>query len=98
VKSSALPQQVQAFRAQSSPDFTVEYGALAPIGVTRRQLQCLAWAHAGKSATDIGAILGVSGRTVEGHLMKVYAHLGAKTCIEAAMKARQLGLLKASSP
>lgn len=61
--------------------------------ITRRQLECLAWVGEGKSASDIGGILGISGRTVEGHLLKICAHLGVKTRFQALLKARDLGLI-----
>lgn len=61
--------------------------------ITPRQLECLAWVQEGKSATDIGAILGLSGRTVEGHLIKLCGHLGVKTRVQAVVLARELGLI-----
>lgn len=61
--------------------------------VTERQLECLAWVQEGKSASDIGGILGLSSRTVEGHLLKLCGHLGVKTRVQAVLKARDLGLL-----
>ena len=64
------------------------------IDITYRQLQCLAWTHEGKSATDIGQILGISGRTVEGHLAKVCRNLGVRTRIQAVLKAKELGFLQ----
>lgn len=59
-----------------------------------RQLECLAWAQEGKSANDIGQIIGISGRTVEGHLAKVCEVLGVRTRIQAVVRARELGLLR----
>lgn len=61
--------------------------------ITDRQLECLAWVQQGKSATDIGCILGLSGRTVEKHILKVCSHLGVKTRIQAVVRARELGLI-----
>lgn len=66
--------------------------------ITSRQLQCLAWVQEGKSATDIGGILGLSGRTVEGHLIKLCGHLGVKTRVQAVVRARELGLIGQSQP
>lgn len=63
------------------------------IDVTARQLECLAWAGEGKTATEIGIILGISARTVEGHLAKVCEALGVRKRIQAAIKARELGVL-----
>jgi DNA-binding CsgD family transcriptional regulator len=58
----------------------------------------LSWVQEGKSATDIGAILGLSGRTVEKHIIKVCAHLGVKTRVQAVVRARELGLISANAP
>lgn len=66
--------------------------------ITARQLECLAWVQQGKSASDIGGILGISSRTVEGHLLKVCDHLGVKTRLQAVLKARELGLIEPSGP
>jgi DNA-binding CsgD family transcriptional regulator len=60
-----------------------------------RQLECLAWAQEGKSAGDIGQIIGISGRTVEGHLAKACEALGVRTRVQAVVRARDLGLLTA---
>jgi DNA-binding CsgD family transcriptional regulator len=67
----------------------------APPRLSARQLECLAWAQEGKSAGDIGQILGLSGRTVEGHLAKACAALGVRTRVQAVVRARSLGLLVA---
>jgi DNA-binding CsgD family transcriptional regulator len=66
---------------------------LAVHEITPRQLECLAWVKEGKSASDIGCILGVSGRTVEKHLMKVCSHLRVKTRVQAVVRALELGLI-----
>lgn len=66
--------------------------------ITERQLECLSWVQEGKSATDIGSILGLSGRTVEKHIIKVCGHLGVKTRVQAVVRARELGLIAASAP
>lgn len=65
--------------------------------ITTRQLECLAWVREGKSASDISGILGISSRTVEGHLIKLCSHLGVKTRIQAVLKAIDLGLLAPSA-
>ena len=62
-----------------------------------RQIECLAWAQEGKSAGDIGHILGISGRTVEGHLAKACEALGVRTRVQAVVRARELGLMGAGA-
>lgn len=66
--------------------------------ITERQLQCLAWVQEGKSASDIGVILGLSGRTVEKHLIKLCGHLGVKTRVQAVVVALELGLISRATP
>jgi DNA-binding CsgD family transcriptional regulator len=63
------------------------------LEITERQLEILNWVHAGKSATDIGCILGISHRTVEHHLEKACQSLGVRTRFQAVLKARDLGLV-----
>lgn len=69
-----------------------------PSEITERQLECLYWVQHGKSATDIGGILGISPRTVEGHLLKVCEHLQVRTRFQAVLKARELQLISPDRP
>lgn len=62
--------------------------------LTLRQLECFYWVQQGKSASVIGEILGLSSRTVEGHIAKVCEILGVRTRIQAVLKLRELGLLE----
>lgn len=66
--------------------------------VSTRQLECLFWVQEGKSANDIGGILGISGRTVEGHLQQACLLLGVRTRFQAVLRARDLGLLAPQKP
>lgn len=79
-------------------DFETDSQPFAARLITERQLQCLAWVQEGKSATDIGIILGLSGRTVEKHIIKVCGHLGVKTRVQAVVLARELGLITGHTP
>jgi DNA-binding CsgD family transcriptional regulator len=62
--------------------------------LTQRQFECLTWVQFGKSSPDIGIILGVSGRTVDGHLLSVCRLLGVRTRLQAVLKAIDIGLLE----
>lgn len=90
-----------AFRVDEQATFPAPaHRSVAPrhgYDLTDRQLECLAWTQEGKSAVDIGQILGISARTVEGHLAKVCHHLGVRTRIQAVGKAKDLGLLGPTS-
>ncbi|QYC11443.1 response regulator transcription factor [Brevundimonas nasdae] len=58
-----------------------------------RERECLEWVSRGKSASDVGAILGLSGRTVESYLSKACAKLHVRTRIEAVAAAVRCGLI-----
>ena len=80
------------------PRFEAEHHPSSARLITERQLECLAWVQEGKSATDIGVILGLSGRTVEKHIITVCGHLGVKTRVQAVVRARELGLIRGHAP
>ncbi len=90
MSSPSLPVKSSAEHLESMESYRRSSGT-GPI--TARQLECLTWVQEGKSASDIGGILGLSGRTVEGHLGKLCGHLGVKTRVQAVVRARQLGLI-----
>ena len=55
--------------------------------LTPREAEVLRWIAGGKSDAQIGAILGVSPRTVHKHLQNLYAKLGVENRTAAAMRA-----------
>ena len=55
--------------------------------LTRREAEVLRWVAAGKSDAQIGAILGISARTVQKHLEHAYQKLGVENRTAAAMRA-----------
>ena len=59
-----------------------------------RQLECLLWVRAGKSSTDIAAILGLSPHTVNDHIAEACRKLGVRTRIQAAVEASLMGLIE----
>lgn len=61
--------------------------AAAPIvipGVTSREAEVLEWVARGKTNSVIGAILGISEKTVDKHLQHVFLKLGVETRTAAA--------------
>lgn len=70
-----------------------EARSFARLYITERQLEILSWVQQGKSARDIGDILGISPRTVEHQLEKVCDSLGVRTRFQAVLKVRDLGVL-----
>lgn len=61
--------------------------------LSQRETECLAWVSRGKSSSDIGAILGLSPRTVDSYLEKACAKLRVRTRIEAVALAVRTGLI-----
>lgn len=58
-------------------------------GLTARESEVLSWLAAGKTNRDIGEILGMSPRTVNKHLERIYVKLGVETRAAAAAVAVQ---------
>jgi DNA-binding CsgD family transcriptional regulator len=61
--------------------------------LTARQIECLSWVQEGKTAWEIGQIMGISARTVESYLAIAYGKLRVRTRVQAVIRARALGLL-----
>ncbi|MTH77990.1 DNA-binding response regulator [Paracoccus aestuariivivens] len=57
------------------------------FGLTDREAEVLFWLTQGKSNTDIGSILGLSGRTVSKHLEQVFEKMGVDNRTSAAVLA-----------
>jgi len=66
-------------------------GGFAALPVTPREREVLSWLAAGKTDKDIGAILGMSPRTVQKHLQHIYEKLGVETRTAAVVRAMELG-------
>lgn len=61
--------------------------------LTRRETECLNWAGKGKTSSEIGAILGISDRTVEGYIASACEKLNARGRQAAITKAMDLQLI-----
>ena len=53
------------------------------VTLTPREYECLQWAARGKSASEIGGILGIKRRTAAFHLDNVRQKLGVRTIVQA---------------
>ena len=62
--------------------------------LTTRQIECLRWVRDGKTAWEIGSILGLSSRTVEEHLANACRALGVHSRIQAVILAARRGLFE----
>lgn len=63
--------------------------AAAAPRLTRREAEILVWLGEGKSNAEIGALLGVSPRTVEKHCGNLFAKIGVETRFAAALFTRE---------
>jgi len=61
--------------------------------LTAQELECLRWCKEGKTNWEIGALFGVSEKTVEWHLTNVMKKLNANNRIMAVVIALQKGLI-----
>ncbi|ALK08339.1 helix-turn-helix transcriptional regulator [Blastochloris viridis] len=61
--------------------------------LTRRERECLSWASHGKTAGEIGTILGISEYTAVAHLSSTMAKLRASSRAHAVAQALRLGLI-----
>ncbi|MBN2046681.1 MAG: response regulator transcription factor [Anaerolineaceae bacterium] len=61
--------------------------------LTDRELEVLTWVAKGLTNKGIGVQLGISARTVQGHLAHIYAKLQVASRTEAVMRGISLGLL-----
>lgn len=62
-------------------------------GLTPRELESLRWTLEGKTAWEVGAVLGISERTVVFHVNNAMHKLGCVNKQQAALKALRLGLI-----
>lgn len=65
-----------------------------PPSLSPRELECLRWTMEGKTAWELGSILGVSERTVTFHITNVVQKLDCATKHQAVIKAMRLGLIR----
>jgi len=66
------------------------WNALGEAGLTPRESEVLAWVAKGKTNAEVGAILGLSDRTVQKHLEHIYQKLGVGTRTTATVRALKM--------
>ena len=64
---------------------------LLGFGLTPREAEVLSWVAQGKTNRETGVILGMSTRTVQKHLERVFHKLGVETRTGAILRAWQIG-------
>ncbi len=69
-------------------------GSEVEATLTARELEILAMVSRGLTMQQVGRRLGISPRTVETHVAKLYRKLGVRTRVQAVARAAQLGLIE----
>lgn len=88
--------QLFAVHAQDAAMRVLMPAAASPDmpALTPRELECLRWTMDGKTAWEVGAILGISERTAVLHVNNATHKLGCINKHQAVIKALRLGLIR----
>jgi DNA-binding CsgD family transcriptional regulator len=62
--------------------------------LTARELECLSWTLEGKTAWELGCILGITERTANFHLGNAIQKLDCDNKHSAVIKAMRMGLIR----
>jgi DNA-binding CsgD family transcriptional regulator len=72
----------------------VERDFRRPVTISKRESEVLYWMARGKSNSDVAAILGISGGTVDTFVRRLYAKLGVNDRVSAVVHGMSRGLFK----
>jgi DNA-binding NarL/FixJ family response regulator len=81
------------FAARSADDPSTRASREVPPDLTRREQQVLDCLGQGMQVKAIARVLGITQETCRGYVKSLHAKLGARSQLEAVVKAQQLGLL-----
>jgi DNA-binding CsgD family transcriptional regulator len=85
LRLKASAESAEGIKAEAS-------SAARPLGLTPRELEVLRLLAAGRSNRQIAEQLFISGKTASVHVTNILAKLGVHSRLEAAARARELGL------
>lgn len=72
---------------------TLQHGIDGP-SLSPRELECIQWSAQGKSAWEIGFILGISRHTVATYIENAKTKLGVRTIVQAVAQLTEIKLIK----
>ena len=91
------PREMAELNAMANLIFTdvveLQAGAGQNVSLSRREIECLSWASAGKTSVEMSEILGLSEYTVNHYLNRATRKLDAVNRVQAVAKAIRAGLL-----
>jgi transcriptional regulator EpsA len=85
---SHLPEQ----RGQSANPVAVKAATEDAIGLSERETQIMAWVAMGKTNSEIGSILNISGFTVKNHMQRIFQKLNVFNRAQAVSKVTRVSL------
>lgn len=89
------PSENQCFLLLEEQKTALSATSLESLGLGQREAEVLFWVAQGKTNFEVGTILGLSDRTVQKHLERVYQKLDVSTRSAATLQALEtLGLLE----
>ena len=96
VKTAPIVELVAAIRAAASgaPTFSCSIDFSRAARLSRRERDVVQLVADGRSNDEIGAALGITTKTVEGHLRRLFERLGAQSRTELATRAVREGWLE----
>ena len=96
IKTAPVAELVDAIRAAAAGGLAfggkADPSAVAPL--TGREAQVVRLVVDGRSNDEIGAVLGITTKTVEGHLRRLFERLGVQSRTELATRALREGWLE----
>lgn len=95
--SAALGLWLFAIEADQRRDHDRPLGEVMPIALTHRQVEVALLVEQGQTNAEIGALLGYSAATIKAEVQQLMRRMRANTRLEAARRARDLGLLPPSA-
>jgi DNA-binding NarL/FixJ family response regulator len=96
VKTAPIAELVAAIRAAAtgSPTFSCSVDFSGAARMTRRERDVIRLVIDGRSNDEIGASLGITTKTVEGHLRRLFERLAVQSRTELATRALREGWLE----
>lgn len=96
-REAPSPREMAELNAVANLIFTevvdLRAGRRQNVSLSRREIECLSWASAGKTSVEMSEILGLSEYTVNHYLNRATRKLDAVNRVQAVAKAIRAGLL-----
>lgn len=90
-ENAAALQALALHFVAADHDHTARRAAVAPVQLTRREIQCLKWGAAGKTDAEISLIMSISVPTVRFHMTNAARKLSVNGRSQAIYRAATLG-------